>query len=472
MNNLQNISVNKIYPHPDNPRKDLGDLTELAGSIKAKGILQNLTVVPQKPGYCTSCQLFNGGVGKCTEDHDKNHRPPCPEWKSKGNYTVVIGHRRLAAAKLAGLEEVPCVISDMDHKEQVATMLLENIQRSDLTPIEQANGFQMMMDLGETVSDIAEKTGFAYSTIRRRLDLAKLDQEKLRESYARGGTMMDYAKLEQLKDEKAKNEVLEFIGTRDFEWQLNRALDDQEKPERKEALLEVLDEFATKVKSLDVTKGGYTYEKYFGSFDLGDWEKPEDADTAEYYYVIDNHSASLYKKVEKAPPREISAEEKDFNRREAELKKLSKRAYELRYEFVKNFSAGKKHTKEIQDFTFRRMLRYGNSDTGNLFKILDIKTPDIGGLDYQQARKHERSLIFEKYKESPERTMLLVAYSSIVDSASNNYYHVRRWENKIAHIENQDLNVIYDALISLGYEMSTEERRLQDGSHELFGKED
>ena len=64
-------------------------------------------------------------------------------------YRVVIGHRRLAAAKLAGLAEVPCAVVEMTEQEQIATMLLENMQRSDLTVYEQAQGFQMMLDLGE-----------------------------------------------------------------------------------------------------------------------------------------------------------------------------------------------------------------------------------------------------------------------------------------------------------------------------------
>ena len=57
-------------------------------------------------------------------------------------------------------------------------MLLENIQREDLTIQEQAQGFQMMLDLGDTEDQIAEKTGFSKSTVRHRLNIAKLDQEK------------------------------------------------------------------------------------------------------------------------------------------------------------------------------------------------------------------------------------------------------------------------------------------------------
>lgn len=121
------LPIDSITPHPNNPRKELGDLAELAESIKTKGIMQNLTVVPNK-----------GGDG----------------------YTVIIGHRRLSAARLAGLSEVPCAIVEMDEGDQLATMLLENMQRTDLTVYEQAEGFQLLLSNEFSVSDIAEKTGF------------------------------------------------------------------------------------------------------------------------------------------------------------------------------------------------------------------------------------------------------------------------------------------------------------------------
>lgn len=122
---LAYIPVSKLYPHPDNPRKDLGDLTELAESIKANGVLQNLTVVP------------NMVVGEISGD----------VWQR--GYKVIIGHRRLAAAKLAGLKELPCVVVEMTEREQMSTMLTENMQRSDLTVYEQAQGFQMMLDMAK-----------------------------------------------------------------------------------------------------------------------------------------------------------------------------------------------------------------------------------------------------------------------------------------------------------------------------------
>ena len=149
MTELTYLSVDKLHPHPDNPRKDMGDLTELTDSIKANGVFQNLTVVPEGDGY-----------------------------------TIIIGHRRCAAAKAAGLTEVPCIVTEMSEREQLQTMLTENMQRSDLTVYEQAQGFQMMLNMGDTVDDIAEKSGFSATTVRRRVKLLELDKDKFKKSEA------------------------------------------------------------------------------------------------------------------------------------------------------------------------------------------------------------------------------------------------------------------------------------------------
>lgn len=82
-------------------------------------------------------------------------------------------------------------------------MLLENMQRSDLSVSEQAQGFQLMLDLGETETTIAEKTGFSRSTVRHRLNLAKLDQETLtsrEENKDFQLTLTDLYELEKVQD--------------------------------------------------------------------------------------------------------------------------------------------------------------------------------------------------------------------------------------------------------------------------------
>ena len=107
---LVNLLVSQLIPHPDNPRKDLGDITELTESVKKNGVLQNLTVTPI----------------------DKDGNPAGNN--NADRYMVIIGHRRLAAAKAAGLWDVPCtIVEEVTHDEQLLMMLEENIQREDLT---------------------------------------------------------------------------------------------------------------------------------------------------------------------------------------------------------------------------------------------------------------------------------------------------------------------------------------------------
>ena len=196
------LPVTMLYPHPDNPRRDVGDVTELAESIKANGIFQNLTVVW-------------GGKGV---------KAAHPNEDDPDGYTVIIGHRRLAAAKAAGLDVVPCMVVEMDDREQAATMLLENMQRSDLTVYEQAQGFQMMLDLGETQEGIAKKTGFSKTTIRHRLKLLELDPEEFAKAQERQATFSDYMELEKIKDPANKTEALKAIGTSNFKWKVEQII--------------------------------------------------------------------------------------------------------------------------------------------------------------------------------------------------------------------------------------------------------
>ncbi|MCI7739282.1 MAG: ParB/RepB/Spo0J family partition protein [Lachnospiraceae bacterium] len=222
--NIINIDIEQIYPHPDNPRKEIGDVTELAESIKKNGIMQNLTVIPGH--HITSVREKNDMEDKlmAMKDRDEKYwelRQNIERGWSEDGYTLLIGHRRHAAAKLAGVSEVPCrIVYGMSVKEQVSTMLEENMQRNDLTIYEQAQGFQMMLDLGETEETIAEKIGFSKTTIRHRLNIAKLDQAELKKKDSDDGfqlTLKDLYELEKIKDVKTRNKILkESSNSRDL----------------------------------------------------------------------------------------------------------------------------------------------------------------------------------------------------------------------------------------------------------------
>lgn len=124
------IDTTRLKPNPNNPRKNIGDITALADSIRAHGIQQELVVTP---------------IADSTD------------------YRVVIGHRRLAASQQAGLAQVPCRIMELSPKDERELMVIENTQRHDLTPIEEADAYQGLLDLGSSIENMAEKQRRAYA---------------------------------------------------------------------------------------------------------------------------------------------------------------------------------------------------------------------------------------------------------------------------------------------------------------------
>jgi ParB family chromosome partitioning protein len=425
---IQNINIDKISPHPDNPRKDLGDLTELAESIKAQGILQNLTVVPY--------------IGEVTGQ------------PIEGKYRVVIGHRRLAAAKLAGLSEVPCVISDMKLHEQVATMLLENIQRNDLTVYEQAQGFQLMLNLGDTVNDISRRTGFSETTVRRRVKLLELDSKKFKAAVDRGATLMDFAELEKIQNLELRNKVLDKIGTPNFKWDLQAAIDKEKAEANAAKIVAVLETFAKKTTDTS----NLQYVKGYGASQGSIVEVPEDAETEEYFYTVSGNWFTLYKA---RPQTEANTAEAERRKRQQEcraaLEEITKRAYQLRRKFVKEISntTAKKNIGHVIEYSIRAMIDgYVGVELDDYIEFLGIEVDEDAELDFD--------IILETIKAQPERYLLMATYLKL-DSERESYYD---WDNKYS--DNESLNIVYNLLERLGYEMSDEERAIRGGTHELF----
>ena len=435
------LPIAELFPHPDNPRKDLGDISELADSIKAKGILQNLTVVP---GHTENGKEIDDG------------------------YTVIIGHRRMAAAKLAELTELPCVITRMSEQEQISTMLLENMQRSDLTVYEQAKGFQMMLDLGETVESVAEKSGFSQTTIRRRVKLLDLDQDKFKKSEARGGTIQDYIELEKIKDVDRKNKVLDAIGTANFQYELKRAIDEERKIEYLDTVEQELSKFAQKTKVVS----GYKYVTYYAIYNKKDVVVPDDADVKKYFYIRNIGDISLYCEndvVEDSSEQpEDSEKEAERERREQELEAAGERAYELRRDAIEVMSNTNimKHISDIVKYLLKGALgSYGNFDEACVCELLGIEEDDerISELSKSELIEFLETEIDKATIDKPGVMLLKIIYAKFDDDESEDYcaYNGKYRENK-------GLDRLYKLLCSLGYEMSDEEKALQDGTSELF----
>jgi len=445
---MTQLSVDKLFPHPDNPRKDLGDLTELADSIKSNGIFQNLTVVPDNKGY-----------------------------------TVIIGHRRLAAAKLAGLTEVPCVITEMDQKEQVQTMLLENMQRSDLTVYEQAKGFQLMLDLGSTVEEIAEKSGFSKTTVRRRVKLLELDADKFKKSESRGATLQDYLELEKIEDPELKNKALDTIGTANFRDTVKKAIDEEKLKKRLAQWEKDLEAFALKIEKRDYvgeTSVPMDYVMNYGRWSPKDKmvEKPEDVNEVKYYYRVSADQIDLYKDhqeyAETEEDRQRKEKQRIANQIKAELKEATERHFSLRSEFISEFSASKKYLAEICKYAAGVIVGDGGwgrdwINTELAGKLLDLDIDD--NTDYPTFAV----MVEQHISEAPEYALLACAYTS-VDQDTQSYWaeswNTEKREYEIVHKPNDNLDHLYDFLVSIGYEMSDEEKALRNGTHELFHREE
>lgn len=445
MTELKYIEINKIYPHPDNPREELGDLTELADSIKVNGILQNLTVVP-----------LEGGV-----------------------YRALIGHRRLAASALVGLETVPCVVKKMSEQEQIRTMAMENMHRKDLNYYEQSKVVQMMLDLGDSVADIAENTGLSQTTIRNRMKLAKLDPDRFKKTINRQASLEDYMKLDEIEDEALRNEVLDTIGTENFRAVLKRALE-KEKTKRFVAdRIADVEDWAT-----EITEINYDKMRYLRGYNTWNWhnntviERPEDADTVNYYYKVSQNGIDVYAdKVEKEETEEDRkrriAEEAD-KRRKGELEAITNRHFELRQEFIDGFGKSKKYIKQIAGFVAEQLIGddkycYDGADTNTMAELLGIECDENTDLPTFKA------MAVQMAQEKPEYVLLVAAYTR-VDSEDQKYWWTR-WNSdtrryEVVHQANEDLDKLYDFLISLGYEISDEEKAMRDGTHELFRVED
>jgi ParB family transcriptional regulator, chromosome partitioning protein len=174
---LRTVPIELLSPGPEQPRKrfDPELLGELARSIEAQGIIQPIVVSPVVTA------------------------PGMPR-----RYLIVAGERRWRAAQLAGLHEVPVVVREVDDDERLELALVENIQRADLNPIEEARAYSQLLQLrGWTQDEMAGRVGKDRSTIANALRLLRLP-EKVQELVREGQLSMGHARtllgLEQEAD--------------------------------------------------------------------------------------------------------------------------------------------------------------------------------------------------------------------------------------------------------------------------------
>lgn len=438
---LTYIHRSKIEPHPDNPRKELGDLSELAASIRRQGILQNLTVVPS------------------------------PDASDK--YRLVIGHRRFAASALAGIDELPCAIDEkMSYAEQIAVMMSENIQRNDLTITERVGGVQMMMDLGLDTGAVAESTGISETSVRRYARLRALPRAGMAKAERQGATLMQLIEISQIADDELRTKALDAAGTAEYNSVIYRARAEREKADRLPPMRDKLNAFAVEIKDPSgwCWKANYHYSdadvlRQIGAF------KPEPG--AGYGYVVGPYVVSLYKRAEP------SAEDaKQQERREA-LKRLEARR--AREQALADDFRGMRDQWITDDFAAR-----GHEDACMRFVLWALARPEFmenarvdGRFDYCMLPARQNNMLTNSLKLAPDEidaipgkdmldALVLIAYDRISGSLPQMMDYIG---NYIGGNRAERVREFYDRLEALGYPVSAEERAWLDGTHECF-KED
>lgn len=200
------LKISELEPNREQPRREFDEkaMAELADSIAQHGLLQPLLVRP----------LFGGG------------------------YQIVAGERRWRAARMAGLSEVPAVVREMSDHEVMELALIENLQREDLTPLEEANGYQTLLDkYGMTQEEVAKTVGKSRPAVANALRLLHLP-EGIREMVERGELSAGHARTllafpdEASMLEAAKKAVEQGLSVRELERMAKKAAEAQKEGEK------------------------------------------------------------------------------------------------------------------------------------------------------------------------------------------------------------------------------------------------
>lgn len=211
---VEKIAIEKIVPNPYQPRKTFDDegLADLSASIAQYGVLQPLLVAPAE----------------------------------NGDYMLIAGERRLRASKMAELKEVPVIISQYTSQQIAEIALIENLQREDLHYLEEAEGYEQLMEQFHLTQEaMATRVGKKQSTIANKLRLLKLSS-KVREELRSAGLTERHARaLLKIKDEAQQLEVLAVVvknayNVRQTEQYIEKLLEEKQ-PEKKKRMLIVND---------------------------------------------------------------------------------------------------------------------------------------------------------------------------------------------------------------------------------------
>lgn len=464
---ILSIPIDELHEHPDNPRKDLGDLTDLAASIKESGVLQNLTVIVGS--YITQEEWAR-------TQGDTPYNPHIPIGPG---YTIIIGHRRAAAARLADLSEVPAVLVNMDYKTQLATMLAENVQRNDLTPMEEANGFQLMMDLGMEIDEIAEKTGYTSGRVRRRLKIAGIDTNLIKAD-VNAISMKDLERVSQIENKYAREDATRALGTSEFAYRIERAESDQRTKRAKETIAKVISQKRKGLKQVDACNMGRSiYSTYWQlktvNYGAAPISVPENAVAYAIEVTNGGRDAKIIfggvnnKKEKENDPAYQAEKHRAYEITSLQwhyIRDIDKRAYERRFAFMRAaltktvFRCPDEFLDRAGMFIYRERSYNARRRFAALF---DAK------LDQYKWNEYEACVHAVTYNVSPTVLLAALVYAELDPGEVGHHKNYGYSAGDQAEYQrNSELDEIYRMLEMLGYEKDDEELRMEDPQDELF----
>lgn len=453
---IEDLRVEDLHPNPNNPRRQVGDVADLEASIRSQGIKQPLLVTP---------------TGETDID-------------GHAQYRVVIGHRRLAAAKQAGLASVPAIIERMDARREREVMLVENSQRSDLTPIEEADGYQGLLDLGVGVKEMAEKTGRSDRFVRRRLKIARIPQET--RDMSADFSQLSLDQLDKLAEFESDPDMQrELARADDFDWTYQRLSRERRKTAWRDKALKALAKAGIKVESFPDGKNFWNWHPhgYRAGHMISDQDKPfwdvftKDSDWPEARVYSDEYQFCTYTPIPADELEKDKAKTDKDNAIKARGRELNRQAREFEAIAKANRTTWLKHnlrtlTHEHAETGICRLALADTVGWRSVFPYRSYKGEDVireliafgwslpitehDDEHWSLECKENLDSIRMTLKDSPLRILDVLA---------------ARWESNIGwnywrqQIGVDDMGIWYDVLERIGYRVSDDESKALAGEY-------
>lgn len=229
LGSFESIAVAAIRPSHTNPRKNFDPiaLAELQTSVSTAGVIEPLLLRPLSPYYVQPegnsfvvlerLQGTRNSVWGSREEADGMVARETKKWRGEALLEIVSGERRWRASLAAGLVTVPGIVRKLTDAEALDIQMIENLQRADLHPVEEAEGYRALMASGAWEEDVAKKAGKSLAYVKQRIQLLKLEVDA-KELFLAGHLHLDHALLlARLTPKDQERAVLYLLGIRDWE---------------------------------------------------------------------------------------------------------------------------------------------------------------------------------------------------------------------------------------------------------------